>query len=164
MLNASLWVLIAFCILILVVGRPVWRTLATYLDQHSFKIRGDLQEAKQLYKEALGLVNEAKRLQAEAAQHAQEIVSHAKIQAEVLQKTSQTDLEVYIKLEERLLLERLAQIEAQALTEIKNKALDAAISASRQALSEVIAPKDQDQLFEEALDHIKNTSLKTNLL
>ncbi|AIL12365.1 hypothetical protein IM40_00675 [Candidatus Paracaedimonas acanthamoebae] len=160
MLNASLWVLIAFCILILLIGRPAWRTLMNYLDQHSFKIRNELQEAKRLHKEAQDLVNVAKQLQMEVTQRAQEIVSHAKIQAETLQKTSQEELEAYIQIEEQLLLERLAQMKAQTLAEIENEALDAAITAAHQSLSKKIKLTNQNQLFTEALDHIKNTSLE----
>ncbi|MBN9342773.1 MAG: hypothetical protein BGO76_07800 [Caedibacter sp. 38-128] len=163
MFNASLWVLIAFCILILLLGRPAWRALMNYLDQHSFKIRTDLQEAKRLHKEAQDLVNAAKHLQMETTHRAQEIVSHAKIQAETLQKTSQDELEAYLRIEEQLLLERLAQMEAQTLIEIENKALEAAISAAHQSIAKTIKPTDQDRLFTEALDHIKNASLKSKL-
>lgn len=164
MFNASLWVLIAFCILILVVGRPAWRALMNYLDQHSFKVREDLQEAKRLHKEAQSLVNAAKHLQMEATHQAQEIISHAKAQAETLQKTAQIELEAYRKIEDHLLLERLAHMKAETLAEIENQALDAAISAAYQSLTKALKQTDQNQLFTEALAHIKNTSLKSKLL
>lgn len=159
MLNASVWVLIAFCILIFSLGRPAWRALMTYLDQHALKVRKDLQEAKSLHKQAQDLLNETKHLQIEAAHRAEEIMRYAKAQAEALQKASQEDLQTYIQTEERLLLEKLTRIEAQAITDIENKALDATISAARHTLSQTLQSSDQDQLFAEAFAHIKDTSL-----
>lgn len=164
MFNASVWVLIAFCILILLIGRPAWRTLINYLDQHALNIRKDIQEAKRLHKEAQDLLNAAKQLQIEASHRAEEIMTYAKIQAEILQKTSQDKLQTYIQTEERLLLERLTQIEAQTIAEIENKTLDAAISAAHQTLSQTLQSSDQDRLFAEAFAHIKNTSFKSNSL
>lgn len=161
MLNASLWVLIAFCILILFIGRPAWRALVSYLDQHSFKVRHDLEEAKRLHKEAQDFVNDAKRLQMEAIHRAQEIISHAKIQAETLQKTSQDELETYIRIEEQLLSERLSHMKAQALAEIENEALKAALDATHQSLAKTIQSSDQEQLFTETLDYVRNSPLKS---
>ncbi|MBN9412391.1 MAG: hypothetical protein J0H12_00495 [Candidatus Paracaedimonas acanthamoebae] len=161
MLNASLWVLIAFCILILFIGRPAWRALVNYLDQHSFKVRNDLEEAKRLHKEAQDFINDAKRLQMEATHRAQEIISHAKIQAETLQKTSQEELETYIRIEEQLLSERLSHMKAQVLAEIENKALKAALDAAHQNLAKTIQSSEQEHLFTETLDHVKNSPLKS---
>lgn len=159
MFNASLWVLIAFCILIILVGKPTWRALINFLDQHALKIRDNLIEAKRLHTEAEALVAEAKRLQLETTQRSKEIIAHAKTQAEELKKTSHIELENYIRIEEKLLLERFAQVEAQALAEIENKVLEAAIHAAYQELSNSVKSSDQKHSFNETLDKIKDFNI-----
>ncbi|OJX11399.1 MAG: hypothetical protein BGO77_06890 [Caedibacter sp. 37-49] len=158
MINASLWVLIAFCILIILVGKPAWRALINFLDQHALRIRDNLIEAKRLHTEAEALVAEAKRLQLETTQRSKEIIAHAKTQAEELKKTSHIELGNYIRIEEKLLLERYAQIETQALTEIENKVLEAAIHAAYQELSNSVKSLDQKYFFNETLNKIKDVN------
>lgn len=160
MLSASLWVLIAFCILSFGLGKPAWQGLRRYLDEHALKIKTNLLEARRLHQEAETLLTEAKRLKVKMFHQTQEIISHAELQAEELKKLSLYELENYLRVEEKLLLERLTQIEAQALKEVENKALETALNVARQRLSEELTREDQTHLFDEMVDLIKSFSLK----
>ena len=65
---------------------------------------------------------------------AEEIIAHARREAERLREQSAVALEEALKRREQMAMDRIAQAEAAAMTAVRSIAVDVAISASRQLI------------------------------
>jgi F-type H+-transporting ATPase subunit b len=129
--DPEFWVLLSVLIFVALVWKPASRTIVTALDQRALRIRGELDEARQLREDAEQLLAEYQRRQREAAAEAGAIIAHAREEAERIAAQSARDLEAALARRQRLAEERIAQAEAKALDEIRAVAVDVAIGAAR---------------------------------
>jgi F-type H+-transporting ATPase subunit b len=91
------------------------------------------------------------RKQRDAMKEAEEIIAHAKAEAERLAQQAARDLEVSMKRREQMALDRIAQAEAQALKEVQNLAIDVAIGAARKVIGESLSPAQTALLVDNAI-------------
>jgi hypothetical protein len=82
--DTSFWVAIAFIIFVVLAWRPLKKALVTALDDRTDRIRRDIDEAARLREEAQALLAEYKRKQRDAAAEAEEILRHARTEADRL--------------------------------------------------------------------------------
>ena len=136
--DPEFWVAVAAAIFIAVVWKPVRRSLIGSLDARAARIRGELDEARQLREEAAQLLAEYQRRQREAAAEAAAIVTQARDEAEHLAARAAGDLETALARRQRLAEERIAQAEGKAIDEIRAAAVDAAIAAAREVIASEI--------------------------
>jgi F-type H+-transporting ATPase subunit b len=149
--DAEFWVLLAVAIFLIVVWKPVRRSMVTTLDGRALRIREELGAAANLREEAQQALAAYQRRQQEAAAEAAQIVSHAKEEAERIAAQSMRDLEEALRRRQALAQERIAQEEAKALAEIRAIAVDVAISAARQVIAASLDEKRGAALIDDAI-------------
>ena len=82
MFDQTFWVALAFVMFIAVVYKPVSRKMAAALDARAEKIKQELDEAVRLREEAQALLAGYERRQNEALKEAEDILGHAREEAE----------------------------------------------------------------------------------
>lgn len=145
------WVLISMAIFAVLVWKPATRTITSALDQRAARIRGELDEARQLREEAEQLLAEYQQQQRQAASEAQAIVAHAREEAERIAAQAASDLEQTLARRQRLAEERIAQAESRALDEIRSVAVDTAIAAAREVIASEIDEQRGGALIDSAI-------------
>jgi F-type H+-transporting ATPase subunit b len=156
--DATFWVAVAFVILVGAGFKKVRDALNSALDGRAERIKAQLDEAQQLREDAQAMLAEYQRKQNAAADDAQAIVEHAKVEAARLGEQAQADLEQALKRREQLALEKISQAEAEAVEEVRNQAVELAVVASARLLSESVGEAQSAKLIDEAIkdlpDHL----------
>lgn len=155
--DAHFWVNVAFLLVIGLAWRPVARAIAAALDARSAKIKARIDEALRLREEAQELLATYQRKQRDALREAEEIIAHARAEADRLSKQAAEDLEQQLKRREQTALERIAQAEAQALKEVQNAAVDVAIAAASRVIGETLSPNQRGTLVDNAIKALPGT-------
>ncbi len=145
------WVLLSVAIFIILVWKPVRRTIVGALDSHAARIREELAAAAKLREEAQQALAAYQRQQQQAAAEAQAIIARAKEEAERIAAHSLRDLEEALRRRQALAQERIAQEEAKALAEIRATAVDVAMSAARDVITASLDEKRGTALIDEAI-------------
>jgi len=149
--EAHFWVNVAFLLVIGLAWRPVARAIAAALDARAAKIKGRIDEAHRLREEAQELLATYQRKQRDAMREAEEIIAHAKSEAERLAHQAARDLEVQMKRREQMALDRIAQAEAQALKEVQHTAVDIAIAAASNVIGESLSAGQRSTLVDQSI-------------
>ena len=145
------WFSIALVIFIIVVWKPAKRMLIGGLDARAERIREELAAARNLREEAERTLASYQQRQRETAAQAEEIVAHAKAEAERIAAQSARDLEDTLRRRRRLAEERIAQEEARALAEIRAVTVDVAISAARRVIAAELDEERGSALIDDAI-------------
>ncbi|RMF39078.1 MAG: F0F1 ATP synthase subunit B, partial [Alphaproteobacteria bacterium] len=80
--SPEFWVAVAFVIFVAATFRPLYRQAAAALDARAARIKNEIDEAQALREEAQALLAEYKRRQRAALKEAEEILEHARGEAE----------------------------------------------------------------------------------
>ena len=131
----EVWLFVALAILFAMVYRPAKRAVLGALDQRAARIGSQLDEAKRLREEAQAALAGFQRRQRDAMAEAEDIIAHARHEAERLRADAAKHLEEALQRREAMAMDRIAQAEAQAMAEVRNMAVDVAISASRRLIA-----------------------------
>jgi len=149
--DVEFWLVIAVAIFIAVVWKPAKRLLIGGLDARAERIREELTAASNLREEAERTLQSYRTRQQEAAQEAEQIIAHAKSEAERIAAESARQLEESLRRRQLLAEERIAQEEARALAEIRGVTVDVAISAARRVIAAELDEKRGAALIDEAI-------------
>ena len=154
--SAEFWVFVAFVILVGALAKTVWTALTNGLDSRAARIKSHLDEAEKLREDAQSLLAEYQRKQHAAADEAQGIVAQAKAEAERVREQAQADLEQALKRREQQALEKIAQAEAEALSEVRGQAVDLAVAASARLLADNLDEEKAARLVDEAIKDLSD--------
>jgi F-type H+-transporting ATPase subunit b len=149
--DPELAVAIAFVIAIVLVSKKVWLTLSGMLDARAAKIGAELDEAQRLKDDAQKMLGQFQRKQRDALQEAEAIIAHAREEAARLVERAKRDLEATMDRRQRLAAEKIALAEAKALAEVRNAAVDIAIGAARQVITERLGDAQGQVLVDQAI-------------
>ena len=128
--------------LLIFLGLVWWKgrgPIMAMLDKRTYDIRNQLDEARRLREEAEVLYADIVKKQQEAAQTAAGMVTEAKSQAARIERDADAALEVAIARRREQALDKIAQAESEALREVRARAVDVAIEATRSVLIEDMA-------------------------
>jgi F-type H+-transporting ATPase subunit b len=153
--SPTLWVAVAFVIFVVLAWRPVVRMIGGSLDARSARIRAELDEARKLREEAQSLLAEYQRKQRDALKEAEDILAHAKDEAERLRREAAANLEAALARRERMAMDKIAQAEAQAVADVRNRAVDVAIAATGRLLAETVDARQSDALIDRSIDDLR---------
>lgn len=149
--DPAFWVAVAFVIFFALAGKVLWKRIAEMLDKRVAAIAKSLADADQLRADALKAKAEADRTLAQAAAEAGAIVQQAREEAARMQARAATNLETAVALREQQALDRIAQSEAQATKQVRDTAIDVALSATRALLREQVGSGRTQALVDEAI-------------
>jgi F-type H+-transporting ATPase subunit b len=150
--NPETWVAIAFVLFVVLLGKILWTKVTELLDKRAADIGKALAEAERLRGEAVAAKAAAEKTLAQAAAEAEGILTQAREDAARLQARAATSLQNAIALREQQALDRIAQSEAAASKQVRDLAVDVALSATRSLLREQVGSgrsQDIDQAIAE---------------
>ncbi len=125
------------------------------LDKRAAGIQSDLDEAKALREEAQSLLASFERKAKEVEGQAERIVAQAKEEAELSAEQAKKDLEVAIERRLAAASDRINQAEANAVKEVKDRAVSIAIDAAAQVLQAQKSKSTLSSAADAAIETVK---------
>lgn len=150
----ELWLLIALVILVVIVRKPLFRTIFGALDGHAAKVRAELDEAKRLREEAQSLLASHQRQLTSGEDQATTIVEHAKIETERQIERHRAELEASLRRRTEHAMGRIAQEEARALQEVRNHAATLAVRTTERLLRDQLDGQQAQALLDGAIEEV----------
>lgn len=150
--NTDFVVLIAFVLFVAVLlYLKVPGMVAGMLDTRADAIRKELDEARSLREQAQTILATYERKQKEVAEHAENIVAHAKVEASNAAKAAKEDLKASIARRLAAAEDQIASAEAAALREVRDRAVSVAIAAAGEVIAKSMSAKDGGDLIDAAI-------------
>lgn len=132
----------------------VHKFIAKALDARAERIRAELDEAKKLKEEAQELFADFERKQKEVEGQATEIVERAKVEAEQAAERAKADIQASIERRLKAADEQIALAEANAVREVKNKAVAVAIAAATEVITRNLDAERAEGMVEAAIKNV----------
>ncbi|GAB4143046.1 MAG: F0F1 ATP synthase subunit B [Sphingomonadales bacterium] len=153
--DSSFWVAVfLFVLLGLFMWLGVFKKVGAALDKRAAKIRDDLDEARSLKEEAQAALAQLQRRQREAAREAEDIISHAKEEAAILQQEMAAHVEDLVARRTQLAEDRIAQAELAAGKEVRAIAVDVATRAAAEAMAKHLSEAKHSALIDGAIGEL----------
>ncbi len=149
--DPAFWVAVAFFLFFALAGKALWGRISAMLDKRAADISKALADAARLRDEALKAKQEAERTLGQAATEGAAIIQHAREEAERMQARAAANLETAVALREQQALDRIAQTEAAATKEVRDTAVDVALSATRALLRDQVGSGRSAALVDNAI-------------
>ena len=140
------WVLVAFILLLVFLGKRAYRELTNIIDERTSKIQKQLQDAQRLHDEALSLLQTYQKKHEDAMQQAIDIVSRAESDAIDLKRSVEADLEEMIRHKEKSTIERIEIAQETAGQQLKDKVAAEALSFVEEILAQEIKGKSSSKI------------------
>ena len=149
------WEYAAFFIFLAVAIKMGWKRVTAGLDARAEAIRDELDQARKLREEAQGLLAEYQRKRRDAEKEADQIVEHAKEEAVALRAEAERKLEENLARRTRLAEEKIGRAEAQAIEDVRNTAIDVAVSAAQKLIAENLDDGRAQALIDDAIGEVQ---------
>lgn len=154
--NTDFVVLIAFLIFIgILVYFKVPGRLSSMLDKRADDIRAELDEARALREEAQTLLASYERKQAEVQDQAKRIVENAKQEADLAAEQAKKDLERSIERRLQAADDQIASAEANAIKDVRDRAIDVAIAAAREVIEKQMSATEANKLIDSSIKSVE---------
>ncbi len=147
--NTDLIVLMAFIIFVgILIYFKVHEKVAGLLDNRAVSIEAELDEARRLREEALALHASFERKQAEVKDDAARIVEKARMDAQLVAEQTKAEIEASIIRRLKAAEDQIASAEANALREVRDRAVSVAIAAAGDVLAKQMTASRRDELVQ----------------
>ncbi len=146
--------LIALLVLAALIWKPIREHLLGSLDARAAKIRADLDEAQRLHEEAKTLLAKYQKQLHEGEKLAADIIARAEEEQKRLQQRMEAEFEALVRRRTQQAEDRIAQEEARAVAEVRARAAEIAVAATRRVLEQRIDSKRAQAILAEALDEV----------
>jgi len=153
--NTNFVVSIAFVLFVAVlIYLKVPGLVAGILDTRADTIRKELDEARSLREEAQTILASYERKQKEVAEHAEQIVIHAKQEADNAAAQAREDLKGSIARRLQAAEDQIASAQAAAIKEVRDTAITVAIAAASDVIASSMSAKDGSALIDDAIAEV----------
>ena len=156
MFEAEVWVAVAFVIFcggLIYLG--VHKIVIGALDKRGERIKAELDEARRLKDEAMQLLADYQRKRKEAEGEAQAIVAGAKAEAERLAIEAKAKVEDFVARRTKMAETKIAQAEAQAMTDVRAAAAEAAVAAAEKILNQTAKGQVAGELLAKGIEDVR---------
>ncbi|MDC0074481.1 F0F1 ATP synthase subunit B [Alphaproteobacteria bacterium] len=155
--QAETWVAIAFILFIMLILKLGWKNIGKMLDDRAENIKKELDEARNLREEAQSLLADYQRKKRDAEKEASDIINFAKKEAENLITETKKKLEETLQRKSDLANEKIEMAYSQALQSAQTKAIDLAISLSKNLITDNIDASKKSEAIEESIAEIEKS-------
>jgi len=152
--DPAFWVGVAFVLFFVLAGKVMWKRVSDMLDKRTAAIVKALGDAQRLRDEALQAKQEAERTLAQATTEGGAIIQHARDEAQRMQAKAAASLQAAVALREQQALDRIAQSETAATKQVRDTAVDVALSATRALLREQVGAGRSEAMVNEAIGEL----------
>jgi F-type H+-transporting ATPase subunit b len=149
--EAEFWVAVSFFIFIgVLVYLGIHKKVASALDARALLISKDLEEARRLREEAETLLADYRRKLGDVVTEVDNIIALAAKQAEILAAEARQSLKEHVDRRIKLAEEKIARAEREAVRELRNDAVDAAIASAQNLIAAKLTPDRAQKLVSES--------------
>jgi F-type H+-transporting ATPase subunit b len=149
--ETEVWVLLGFIIFVVLIWKKAKQALAGGLDARAARIRQQITEAETLRAEAEAMLRDAEQRQKAALQETKALLDQAVQEAARLKEQAARDIAALLERRKRAAVEKIAQAEASAVAEVRQFAVDVAIAATRQVLTNQVQGALADRMIDQAI-------------
>ena len=154
-LSQTAWVLIAFILFFVLVGKKLWSALTTNLDQRRKMIEKELNEAKKLREEAQAELNASLKKQKEINQQVLNIINDAKSTAKQIEADALKKSDIIIKRKEEQAKQKINNAQIEALNNIKNISAELSVKSAKVYIQNELDSKIQKALYSDSKQKLK---------
>ncbi len=145
---------IAFLITVALLWRPVGKAVTSMLDSRADSIRQNLDEAQRLHEEAKAMVAKYQRQLHEGEGLAKEILERAENERRRLEAKLRADMVEMTERRTQQALDRIAQEEARALSEVRARAAELAVRGTRLVLTEQLTGENAQRVTQSSIEEV----------
>ena len=149
------WLLLALIVLLVALRNPLKAALLGGLDNRAERIRDELDEAAKLHNEAKELLAKHQQKLAEGEKQADDIQAQAKTEAERLEARLRSEFEALTERRKEQANERIAQEEARAVREVRERAADLAARTTRKLITDRLGSGAADDAMRQAISEVE---------
>lgn len=149
-LSQTAWVLIAFILFFVLVGKKLWSALTTNLDQRKKMIENELNEAKKLREEAQAELNASLKKQKEINKQVLDIINDAKSTAKQIEADALKKSDIIIKRKEEQAKQKINNAQVEALNNIKNISAELSVKSAKVYIQNELDSKIQKALYSDS--------------
>ena len=154
-LSQTAWVLIAFILFFVLVGKKLWSALTTNLDQRKKMIENELNEAKKLREEAQAELNASLKKQKEINKQVLDIINDAKSAAKQIEADALKKSDIIIKRKEEQAKQKINNAQVEALNNIKNISAELSVKSAKVYIQNELDSKIQKALYSDSKQKLK---------
>ncbi len=154
-LSQTAWVLIAFILFFVLVGKKLWSALTTNLDQRKKMIENELNEAKKLREEAQAELNASLKKQKEINKQVLDIINNAKSTAKQIEADALKKSDIIIKRKEEQAKQKINNAQVEALNNIKNISAELSVKSAKVYVQNELDSKIQKALYSDSKQKLK---------
>ena len=154
-LSQTAWVLIAFILFFVLVGKKLWSALTTNLDQRKKMIENELNEAKKLREEAQAELNASLKKQKEINKQVLDIINDAKSTAKQIEADALKKSEIIIKRKEEQAKQKINNAQIEAINNIKNISAELSVKSAKVYIQNELDSKIQKALYSDSKQKLK---------
>lgn len=149
----ALWTVLAFVVLLVVLGRLAWKPMLERLKSRELYIQQQIDAANDARQKALDLLDQYKQQRAkilkdatdEALQHQKELLEKASQEIRAIKQEAQDDI---------------GYARARALEQLWDEAGEMVLALSREVLGREVTHDDNQHLIRDAVEQIRRNSIK----
>ena len=149
-LSQTAWVLIAFILFFVLVGKKLWSALTTNLDQRKKMIENELNEAKKLREEAQAELNASLKKQKEINKQVLDIIDDAKSTAKQIEADALKKSDIIIKRKEEQAKQKINNAQIEAINNIKNISAELSVKSAKVYIQNELDSKIQKDLYSDS--------------
>lgn len=154
--NTDLIVLLGFVVFVAVLHRfRVHQIIFGLLDKRAADIRAELDEARRLREEALGVLASFEKKQADARMQAERIVARAREDARTAASQTVRDMQDAMDRRVKAAQDQIASAEIAAVREVREKAAKLAIAAAGDIIAKSLSDGDADALIRASIQTVE---------
>ena len=154
-LSQTAWVLIAFILFFVLVGKKLWSALTTNLDKRKKMIENELNEAKKLREEAQAELNASLKKQKEINKQVLDIINDAKSTAKQIEADALKKSDIIIKRKEEQAKQKINNAQIEALNNIKNISAELSVKSAKVYIQNELDSKIQKALYSDSKQKLK---------
>lgn len=155
-MDTTFWVAVSFVLFIaLLVYYAVPRKIIKALDRRSENIKSELSEARRLREEAQSILADYQRKQRDAQQEAKDIIAQAEREAKAYAQETRQQFEEMLERRMRMADEKIGRAEAQAVAEVRSRAVDASVEAAEKIISDNLDADKARDLVSQSVEQLK---------
>lgn len=154
--EAEFWVAVAFVLFVLALVKVgAHRSVLGLLDDRGAKIQAEFDEARRLREEAQALLAEYEKRKHEAEEEAKALISSAEAEGSRMLAEARAKVEEYVTRRTKMAENKIAQAEAQAVSEVRSAATEAAVAAAEKILVGSVKGDVADTLIGHSISDLK---------
>ena len=154
-LSQTAWVLIAFILFFVLIGKKLWTVLTYNLDQRKKMIENELNEAKKLREEAQSELNASLKKQKEINKQVLDIINDAKSTAKQIEADAIEKSDTIIKRKEQQAKQKINNAQIDAINNIKNISAELSIKSAKIYIQNELDNKSQKSLYSNSKEELK---------